>query len=175
MLWEKLAVTANWTQCPRLCCQHVTELLNYLISFLCVLLSHSHSSYSGCVIKLHFFTLTTYHVKLGLKKHCVIITFRNRGAIAPHHDSSSQCICTQEDTGAELNIEEQHWISTGIFPDVSPGNSYVHCHCRETSNTARRHHDVNSYLWIVINKENSVAINTHTILQVTELVNRPLF
>ena len=63
---------------------------------------------------------------------------RNVRFIFTYFDSSSQCICTQEDTGAELNIEEQHWISIGIFPNVCSGNSYIHCHCRETSNTASK-------------------------------------
>ena len=53
-------------------------------------------------------------------------------------DSSSQCICTEEDTGAKLNIEGQHWISIGIFSNVCSWNSYIHCHCRKTSNTASK-------------------------------------
>ena len=129
-----------------------------------------------CKIHSHVPTMTAVASVSALRNLASIdstMIYKQRRAIATNHDSSSQCICTQEDTGAELNIEEQHWISTGIFSNICSGNSYIHCHCRETSNTARRCHDVNNYLWIVINKENAVAINIHTTLQVT--VKCPLF
>ena len=89
--------------------------------------------YQPYPVYLHSGTLHQYSiidVKYNFYKH--------RRAIATNHDSSSQCICTQEDTGAELNIEGQHWISIGIFPNVCSGNSYIRCHCCKTSNTASK-------------------------------------
>ena len=98
--------------------------------------THTHSHHSECTTNTFYFDFdylsrnTTFHeVNHNISKQ--------RRAIAANHDSSSQWISIQEDTGAKLNIEGQHWISIGVLPDTCPGNGYIRCHCHETSNTAR--------------------------------------